>query len=43
MMQPESIHWPAEAIWQAVAPLLPDFTVEITTALRSDSRTVASG
>ena len=23
------IRWPAEAIWQAVAPLLPDFTVEV--------------
>lgn len=24
-----SIHWPAEAIWEAVAPQLPGFTVEI--------------
>lgn len=23
------IRWPAEAIWEAVAPLLPDFTVEV--------------
>lgn len=23
------VHWPAEAIWEAVAPLLPGFTVEV--------------
>jgi BirA family biotin operon repressor/biotin-[acetyl-CoA-carboxylase] ligase len=25
----EKVNWPAEAIWQAVAPLLPGFTVEV--------------
>ncbi|MDO9167347.1 MAG: hypothetical protein Q7U13_14695, partial [Rhodoferax sp.] len=24
-----AVHWPAEAIWEAVAPALPGFTVEI--------------
>ena len=25
----DHVHWPVEAIWEAVAPLLPDFTVEV--------------
>lgn len=29
------LHWPAEAIWQAVAPRIPDFTVEILPELDS--------
>lgn len=29
------IHWPAEAIWEAVAPRIPDFTVEILPELDS--------
>eukprot|EP01137_Pigoraptor_chileana_P035569 Opistho-2@1824 len=26
---PVALHWPSEDIWQAVYPLLPDFTVEV--------------
>ena len=33
MKQP--IRWPAEAIWEAVAPLLPGFTVEVLTSIDS--------
>lgn len=29
------MHWPAEAIWEAVAPLLPGFTVEVLRELDS--------
>jgi BirA family biotin operon repressor/biotin-[acetyl-CoA-carboxylase] ligase len=29
------VHWPAEAIWQAIEPLLPGFTVEILPELAS--------
>jgi len=29
------LRWPAEAVWQAVAPLLPDFSVEILPTLPS--------
>ncbi|HRH06626.1 MAG TPA: biotin--[acetyl-CoA-carboxylase] ligase, partial [Burkholderiaceae bacterium] len=29
MHRPAVIQWPAEAIWEQVAPLLPGFTVEI--------------
>lgn len=29
------MHWPAEAIWEAVAPLLPGFTVEVLPELDS--------
>jgi len=29
------LHWPAEAIWEAVAPLLPGFTVEVLPAIDS--------
>ena len=28
-------HWPAESIWEQVAPLLPDFTVEVLPAIDS--------
>lgn len=30
-----ALHWPAEAIWEAVYPLLPDFTVEVLPELDS--------
>lgn len=29
------IHWPAEAVWEAVAPLLPGFTVEVLPSIDS--------
>ena len=33
-----SWRWPAEAIWQAVAPLLPGFTVEVLPSIDSTNR-----
>ena len=33
--QKSPIRWPAEAIWEAVAPLLPDFTVEVLPSIDS--------
>jgi BirA family biotin operon repressor/biotin-[acetyl-CoA-carboxylase] ligase len=30
-----TMHWPAEAIWEAVAPLLPGFTVELLPSIDS--------
>lgn len=35
MTQSSVIRWPAESIWQAVAPLLPGFTVEIVPEIDS--------
>ncbi len=32
---PLPIHWPAEAIWEAVAPVLPGFTVEVLPTIDS--------
>ena len=29
------IRWPAEAVWEAVAPLLPGFTVEVLPSIDS--------
>jgi len=34
-MRVETIHWPAEAIWQAAVPLLPGLTVEILPTIDS--------
>ncbi len=34
---PAPVRWPAEAIWQAVAPLLPGFTVEVLPSIDSTS------
>jgi BirA family transcriptional regulator, biotin operon repressor / biotin---[acetyl-CoA-carboxylase] ligase len=31
------IHWPAEAIWEAVAPILPGFTVEVLPEIDSSN------
>jgi len=31
----KALHWPAEAVWEAVAPLLPGFSVEILPTLPS--------
>lgn len=36
-MTPLHTRWPAEAIWQAVAPLLPGFTVEVLPSIDSTS------
>ena len=35
-MQPV-VHWPAEAIWQAVVPYLPGFTVEVLPEIDSSN------
>ena len=35
MPQVQAVHWPAEDIWQAVAPLLPGFTVEALPSIDS--------
>ncbi len=35
MTAAQTLHWPAEAIWEAVAPALPDFTVEVLPELDS--------
>jgi BirA family biotin operon repressor/biotin-[acetyl-CoA-carboxylase] ligase len=35
MQQQKPIRWPAEAIWEAVAPLLPGFTVEVLPSIDS--------
>lgn len=35
VMPPGNMHWPAEAIWEAVAPLLPGFTVEVLASIDS--------
>ncbi|MEG0921916.1 MAG: biotin--[acetyl-CoA-carboxylase] ligase [Comamonas sp.] len=32
---PQPIRWPAEAVWQAVEPLLPGFTIEIVPSIDS--------
>ena len=34
------LRWPAEAVWEAVAPLLPDFSVEILPTLPSTNTTL---
>jgi BirA family transcriptional regulator, biotin operon repressor / biotin---[acetyl-CoA-carboxylase] ligase len=34
-LSPEPIHWPLEAIWQAVSPQLPGFTAEVLPAIDS--------
>lgn len=34
-MSPAPIHWPAEALWEAVSPLLPGFTVEVLPTIDS--------
>ncbi len=34
-MTPAPIHWPAEALWEAVSPLLPGFTVEVLPSIDS--------
>jgi BirA family biotin operon repressor/biotin-[acetyl-CoA-carboxylase] ligase len=34
------LHWPAEAVWEAVAPLLPGFSVEILPTLPSTNTTL---
>ncbi len=34
-MNPAPIRWPADAIWEAVAPLLPGFTVEVLPSVDS--------
>ncbi len=34
-MQQQPMRWPAEAIWEAVAPLLPGFTVEVLPSIDS--------
>lgn len=31
------VRWPAEAIWESVAPLLPDFSVEILPEIDSSN------
>ena len=33
--QKSPIRWPAEAVWEAVAPLLPGFTVEVLPSIDS--------
>lgn len=35
MQQQKPVRWPAEAIWKAVAPLLPGFTVEVLPSIDS--------
>jgi len=35
MQQQKPVRWPAEAIWEAVAPLLPGFTVEVLPSIDS--------
>ena len=37
MMNARPIHWPAEAVWQAVEPLLPGFSVEILPSVDSSN------
>lgn len=32
---PQPLRWPAEAVWEAVAPLLPGFTVEVLPSIAS--------
>ena len=34
-MTPPPVRWPAEAVWEAVAPLLPGFTVEVLPTIDS--------
>ncbi len=35
VMPSDTLHWPAEAIWEAVSPLLPGFTVEVLPSVDS--------